>query len=133
VNFKGPFRLCALVGERMAAGGGGSVINVSSTGSLRVAPGIIPYGAAKAALNAMTYGFAAAYGPTVRFNVLMAGPFHTDATRGWTQSVYDTVAANHALGRVADPREIVGAALYLASDASSYTTSATLRVDGGIP
>jgi NAD(P)-dependent dehydrogenase (short-subunit alcohol dehydrogenase family) len=132
INFKGPFRLCALVGERMAAGTGGSVINVSSTGSIRPTPGIVPYAAAKAALNAMTSGFAAAYGPNVRFNVLMAGPFRTDATRGWGDEVHEAMQA-HALQRIGEPDEIVGTALYLASDASSYTTGATLRVDGGIP
>jgi NAD(P)-dependent dehydrogenase (short-subunit alcohol dehydrogenase family) len=132
INFKGPFRLCALVGERMAAGAGGSVINVSSTGSIRPTPGIVPYAAAKAALNAMTSGFAAAYGPKVRFNVLMAGPFRTDATRGWGDDVHAAMQA-HALQRIGEPDEIVGTALYLASDASSYTTGATLRVDGGIP
>jgi NAD(P)-dependent dehydrogenase (short-subunit alcohol dehydrogenase family) len=132
INFKGPFRLCALVGERMAAGTGGSVINVSSTGSIRPGPGIIPYAAAKAALNAMTSGFASAYGPTVRFNVLMAGPFRTDATKDWGPDVTEAMQA-HALQRIGEPDEIVGTALYLASDASSYTTGATVRVDGGIP
>ena len=132
INFKGPFRLCALVGERMAAGTGGSVVNVSSTGSIRPTPGIIPYAAAKAALNAMTSGFAAAYGPKVRFNVLMAGPFRTDATRGWGDEVHEALLG-HALQRIGEPDEIIGTALYLASDASSYTTGATLRVDGGIP
>lgn len=132
INFKGPFRLCALVGDRMAAGDGGSVINVSSTGSIRVEPSIVPYAAAKAAMNAMTSGFAAAYGPKVRFNVLMAGPFRTDATRGWSADVHAALRT-HALARIGEPDEIVGAALYLASDASSYTTGATLRVDGGIP
>jgi len=133
VNFKGPFRLCALVGERMAAAGGGSVINVSSTGSIRPDPTIIPYAASKAALNAMTEGFAAAFGPSVRFNVIMAGPFRTDIARHWTKETYEIMESKHALGRVGEPNEIVGAALYFASDASSYTTAATLRVDGGIP
>lgn len=133
LNCKGPFRLCALVGERMAAGGGGSVVNVSSTGSVRVTPEIVPYAAAKAALNAMTAGFAAAYGPAVRFNVLMAGPFRTEASEHWPPEAHEEIAARHALGRIGDPAEIVGTALYLASDASSYTTGAVLRVDGGIP
>lgn len=132
INFKGPFRLCALVGDRMARGAGGSVINVSSTGSIRVEPSIVPYGGAKAALNAITSGFAAAYGPKVRFNVLMAGPFLTDATAGWAEEVHDAMQ-RHALRRIGDAEEVVGAALYLASDASSYTTGAVLRVDGGIP
>ncbi|MCW2518888.1 MAG: short-chain dehydrogenase, partial [Mycobacterium sp.] len=73
LNFKGPFRLSALVGERMVAAGGGSIINVSSAGSLRPAPDMLPYAAAKAALNALTEGLAKAYGPTVRVNTLMAG------------------------------------------------------------
>jgi NAD(P)-dependent dehydrogenase (short-subunit alcohol dehydrogenase family) len=133
VNFKGPFRLSALVGSRMAAAGGGSVINVSSTGSIRVTPTIIPYAASKAALNAMTYGFAATFGPSVRFNVLMSGPFRTDIARAWTDETFQHMEEHHALGRVGEPQEIIGAALYLASDASSYTSCATLRVDGGIP
>ena len=75
VNLKGPFRLTALVGTRMAAGPyGGSIINVSSTGSLRPAPHMLPYDAAKAGLNTLTEGFAKAFGPTVRVNCIMAGP-----------------------------------------------------------
>src|ERR1700722_12740222 len=76
VNLKGPFRLTALVGTRMADGPyGGSIINVSSTGSLRPAPDMLPYDAAKSALNTLTEGFAKAFGPTVRVNCIMAGPF----------------------------------------------------------
>jgi len=63
LNLKGPFRLCALVGSRMMRDGGGSIINVSSTGSIRPTPGILPYAAAKAGLNALTEGFAQAFGP----------------------------------------------------------------------
>ena len=62
----------ALVGERMVAAGSGSIINVSSAGSLRPDAGMIPYAAAKAGLNAMTEGLARAFGPTVRVNTLMA-------------------------------------------------------------
>ena len=83
LNLKGPFRLSALVGERMVAAGRGSIINVSSTGSLRPNGGIIPYAAAKAGLNAMTEGLAQAFGPTVRVNTLMAGPFLTDVSKAW--------------------------------------------------
>ena len=83
VNLKGPFRLTALVGTRMADGPyGGSIINVSSTGSLRPAPGMLPYDAAKAGLNTLTEGFAKAFGPTVRVNCIMAGPFLTDIAEG---------------------------------------------------
>jgi NAD(P)-dependent dehydrogenase (short-subunit alcohol dehydrogenase family) len=134
LNLKGPFRLSALVGSRMAAGDGGSIINVSSTGSIRPAPFMLPYDAAKAGLNALTVGFAHAYGPSVRVNCIMAGPFFTDVAEHWDRASFDAEASRrHALGRGGQPHEIVGAALYFASDASSYTTGAVLRVDGGIP
>jgi NAD(P)-dependent dehydrogenase (short-subunit alcohol dehydrogenase family) len=133
LNFKGPFRLCALVGPRMVAQGGGSIINVSSTGSIRPGPGILPYASAKAALNAMTEGFAFAFGPTVRVNCLMAGPFFTDVSAAWDLEQFNREAQRHALRRGGQPREIIGAALFLASEASSYTSGAVLRVDGGIP
>ena len=77
VNLKGPFRLAALVGERMVAAGGGSIINVSSTGSVRPTGDIVPYATAKAGVNAMTIGLAHAFGPTVRVNAVMPGPFLT--------------------------------------------------------
>jgi NAD(P)-dependent dehydrogenase (short-subunit alcohol dehydrogenase family) len=134
LNVKGPFRLTALIGPRMAADGGGSIINVSSTGSIRPAPFMLPYDAAKAGLNALTVGFAHAYGPTVRVNCIMAGPFFTDVAEHWDLEAFEAAArARHALQRGGQPDEIVGAALYFASDASSYTTGSTLRVDGGIP
>lgn len=133
LNLKGPFRLCQLVGQRMVQDGGGSIINVSSTGSLRPAPSIIPYAASKAGLNSLTEGFALALGPTVRVNTLMAGPFLTDISAAWDMDATHAAVQAHALQRVGAPEEVVGAALYLASDASSYTSGATLRVDGGIP
>jgi len=134
LNLKGPFRLTALVGERMAADRGGSIINISSTGSIRPAPFMLPYDAAKAGLNALTVGFAHAYGPSVRVNTIMAGPFLTDVAAAWDLEEFEREAKRrHALGRGGQPEEILGAALYFASDASSYTTGAVLRVDGGIP
>src|SRR6476660_2233441 len=81
LNLKGPFRLSALVGERMVAAGGGSILNVSTHGSLRPHPSFIPYAASKAGLNAMTEGLALAFGPTVRVNTLMPGPFLTDISK----------------------------------------------------
>ena len=132
LNLKGPFRLSALAGERMVAAGGGVIINVSTHGSLRPHPSFIPYAAAKAGLNAMTEGLAAVFGPTVRVNTLMPGPFLTDIAKAWDFG--DTNPFGHfALRRAGKPPEIVGAALFLMSDASSYTTGSILRADGGIP
>ena len=63
VNLKGPFRLAALIGERMLAAGGGSIVNVSSTGAVRPTSDIVPYAAAKAGVNAMTVGSPTRSGP----------------------------------------------------------------------
>ncbi|MEE4353075.1 MAG: SDR family oxidoreductase [Desulfatiglans sp.] len=133
VNLKGPFRLIALVGERMSKGKGGSIINISSVGSIRPTPEIIPYSAAKAGLNAMTVGFAHAFGPKVRVNCIMCGPFLTDISRAWDMEVFNERAQTYALRRGGEPREVVGAALYFASAASSFCTGAVLRLDGGMP
>lgn len=133
LNLKGPFRLCALVGERMVAAGRGSIINVSTTGSLRPVPGIMPYAASKAGLNAITTAYSLAFGPQVRVNTLMPGPFFTDVSKAWDLEAFNEGVAGYALKRGGEPREIVGAALYLASDASSFTSGSILRVDGGIP
>jgi NAD(P)-dependent dehydrogenase (short-subunit alcohol dehydrogenase family) len=131
VNLKGAFRLTALVGERMQDAGGGSIISISSAGSAYPRGEIIPYAASKAGLNAMSEAFAYAYGPTVRSNVIMAGPFLTDISKAWDMEAFEAMAQRFALKRGGRPEEIVGAVLYLASDASSFTTGAILRVDGG--
>ncbi len=132
VNLKGPFRLSALTAEHMVAGEGGSIINISSVASLRVTWKELPYAAAKGGLNIITEGFANAYGPKVRANTIVAGPFLTDISKAWDMERFDKLAQNFALERGGQPNEIVGAALYLASDASSFTTGAQIVVDGGM-
>jgi NAD(P)-dependent dehydrogenase (short-subunit alcohol dehydrogenase family) len=131
VNLKGPFRLAALVGERMVAAGGGSIINVSSTGAVRPTSDIVPYAAAKAGVNAMTVGLAHAFGPTVRVNAVMPGPFLTTIARNWDMELFAERARTFPMRRAGNSEEIVGAALYLASDASTYTTGSIMIVDGG--
>jgi NAD(P)-dependent dehydrogenase (short-subunit alcohol dehydrogenase family) len=130
LNFKGPFRLATQIAKRMSEGDGGAIINVSSSGALMPLPYVIPYGSAKAALNAMTRSLAAEYGPKVRVNTLSPGPFLTDIAKAWTQEMRDSGA--NALGRNGQPEEIVTAALFLASPASSFTNGAIVRVDGGL-
>ena len=129
INFKGPFRLSSLVGEKMMAGAGGVIINLSSTASFLPMPHTIPYGGAKAAINSMTVALAKAFGPKMRVNCICPGPFLTDVSTAWR----DDKAAQQRLGlkRFGNPDEIVGTALYLASDASSYVTGQVIRVDGG--
>ncbi len=134
INLKGPFRLASLIGTRMAEGDGGSIINVSSVGAIRPNPAFLPYAAAKAGLNTLTEGFAHAFGPTVRTNTILCGMFATDIANAWDRDAVDQQAkAMFALQRVGEPDEVVGAALYFASGASSYCTGATLRLDGGTP
>ncbi len=133
LNFKGPFRLAALIGERMYAAGRGSIINVSSSGSIRPFGSIVPYAGAKAALNAMSAGLAQGLGPAVRVNTLMPGTFMTEISKAWDlDAVTEDRKKSTALQRIGMPHEIIGAALFLASDASSYTTGSIIRVDGGI-
>jgi NAD(P)-dependent dehydrogenase (short-subunit alcohol dehydrogenase family) len=133
VNLKGPFRLTALAASRMVEEGRpGAVINVSSIAAIRPQPQTAPYAAAKAGLNALTAAFAKEYGPLVRVNCIMAGPFLTDISSSWSGSEeFARRSRTIALRRAGNPDEIVGAALYLAGPAASYTTGAILTVDGG--
>jgi NAD(P)-dependent dehydrogenase (short-subunit alcohol dehydrogenase family) len=132
VNLKGPFRLMQLIGPRMVASGGGSIVNMGSRGAvLNPRPHMLPYSGAKAGLEAITLGFAHAFGPTVRVNAILVGPFFTDVSKHWDMARMEQKFARHALQRGGDPSEIVGAAVYLASDAASFTSGALLAVDGG--
>ena len=132
VNLKGPYRLSALIGERMAAGDGGSIVNVSSTAAVQPTPESEPYGAAKAGINSLTLSLARAYAPKVRVNCIQAGPFLTDISKAWDMEAFERNAKTRlALQRGGEAEEIVGTALYLASAASSFTTGAIIRVDGG--
>jgi NAD(P)-dependent dehydrogenase (short-subunit alcohol dehydrogenase family) len=129
VNFKGPFRLSVLVGEKMVAGEGGAIVNFSSTAAFLPEPHTVPYSGAKAAVNAMTVALAKAFAPKVRVNCIAPGPFLTDVSTVWRENkAYEQSLGLRRFGR---PEEIVGAALFLASDASSYMTGQTIRVDGG--
>ena len=131
VNLKGPFRLSAVVGERMRDCSGGSIINVSSIAGTRPSPSEVPYGAAKAGLENLTYSMSKAFAPQVRVNCIAAGPFLTDISKAWDMEAFERSAkAGIALQRGGRPEEIVGTALYLASDASSYLTGAVIPLDG---
>jgi NAD(P)-dependent dehydrogenase (short-subunit alcohol dehydrogenase family) len=133
INLRSAFRLCALFGSQMRDAGGGAIVNISSSGALRPDPSFAPYAAAKLGLNLLTVTFAQEYGPKVRVNTVMPGPFHTDATKAWSRSVEFSRHAEKTLplGRGGEPSEIVGAVLYLVSDLASFTTGACLNVDGG--
>lgn len=132
VNLQSTFRLSATFGERMAAGDGGSIINVSSTAAASPSPTEAIYGAAKAGVQSFTKSFARAYAPKVRVNCIQPGPFLTDISKAWSPESIASFETRVPLRRAGNPDEIVGAALYLASDASTYTTGAVLKLDGGM-
>ncbi|MGN5236960.1 MULTISPECIES: glucose 1-dehydrogenase [unclassified Rhodococcus (in: high G+C Gram-positive bacteria)] len=131
VNLKGPFRLAVRAGAHMAANGGGSIINVGTAGSLTASVRELPYACAKSGLNALTVGLADAYAPTVRVNAILPGPFRTDLSKAWAPPEGEE-APFVPLGRMGRPEEVAPLALHLASDASSFTTGAIIRVDGGV-
>ncbi|MEV6337584.1 glucose 1-dehydrogenase [Nocardia vinacea] len=131
VNLKGPFRLMAVAGARMAAAGGGSIINISSIGAVRPSPPEAMYAAAKNGLNALTMAFAQEYAPTVRVNCVMPGGFATDMAENWDEEFVGKIIDRLPAGRLGRPEEIAGLVTHLASAAAGYTTGAIIPVDGG--
>ena len=130
-NLRGTFRLSACFGSRMFDAGGGCIVNVSSISASAPTAVEAIYGAAKAGIHSLTESFARAYAPTVRVNCLQPGPFLTDISAHWPKSSHEGFRQRLALQRAGNAEEIVGAALYLASDAASFTTGSVVKVDGG--
>jgi len=132
VNLKGPLRLTALAAEHMGAGG--SIINISSKASLHPTSFTVVYAAAKAGLNALTKAAADEFGSRgIRVNAIVCGTFHTDSLHASlpTPELQAQMVGHIALGRIASAEEIVGTALFLASEASSYLTGELILLDGG--
>jgi NAD(P)-dependent dehydrogenase (short-subunit alcohol dehydrogenase family) len=133
VNIKGPFRLATLVGARMVEDGGGSIINISSIAAVQPGATEVPYAIAKAGMNNLGAALARAFGPAVRVNTIMPGPFLTDISQAWDPDIVeDMTRTKIPLQRLGKPVEITGAALYLAGEESSYTTGAVIKIDGGL-
>ena len=130
VNLKGPFRLSVLAGTWMCEHEGGSIVNIGTAGSLMASTRELPYACAKSGLNALTVGMADAFAPSVRVNAILPGPFLTDLSVAWGEEARKGEFV--PLKRLGRPEEIGPLALHLASAASSYTTGAIIRVDGGI-
>jgi NAD(P)-dependent dehydrogenase (short-subunit alcohol dehydrogenase family) len=131
VNARGPFRLSSLIGTRMSEGDGGSIINVTTAGTLRPSAHELPYEMAKAGLNAMTLALAGAWNPKVRANLLIPGAFDTDITKAWDPKVKQAAGDMNPMRRIGQPEDMVGACIFLASDASSFVNGAQILVDGG--
>jgi NAD(P)-dependent dehydrogenase (short-subunit alcohol dehydrogenase family) len=131
-NARGPFRLSVLIGERMARGEGGSIINVSSVGSWRPTAIDLPYAMAKAAVNAMTLALAGTWAPKVRANVVLPSANETDMNRAWPNETKMRVAEANPMKRLGRPEDLVGVCVFLASEGASYVNGAQVPVDGGL-
>ncbi len=133
VNLKGPLRLSARAAEHMQKGS--TILNISSVASVRPNSMTAVYAAAKAGLNVLTSVMAQEFAPKgIRVNGIVCGMFWTDSFRAGLPSdaPVDVASRANVLRRIAQPEEIVGTALYLASEASSYTTGQLIQVDGGV-
>jgi len=132
VNARGPFRLSIQIGERMASGDGGSIINISSVGSQRPTTTDLPYAMAKAALNALTLGLAGAWAPKVRANLVLPSANETDLTSRWPAETKARIAEGNPMKRLGRPEDVAAVCVFLASDAASYVNGAQIAVDGGL-
>ncbi|HKN56793.1 MAG TPA: SDR family oxidoreductase [Amycolatopsis sp.] len=132
-NLMGAVALSQGFGGLMADAGRGSIVNITSTAVLRPRDPYLPYAVAKAGLTTLTQGMAQTLGPSgVRVNALQCGPFHTKMSSYFDEETVKAVESTSALRRIADAREIRGAAVYLASDDSAYVTGAVLEISGGM-
>ncbi len=136
VNVKGPIRLAGLVAPRMGEAGGGSIINVTTMGAYGGGPGVGIYTSSKAALHNATRAMAGEWaGLNVRVNSLVPGPFMSEMMKGsmrFDPEFPERSGRATMMKRVADCDEIIGLALFLATDASSYATGHDYKIAGGM-
>jgi gluconate 5-dehydrogenase len=134
INLKGPFLLSLAVGKAMLARGQGNQINITSLNNDRPLKGVAPYAMSKAALEHMTRSLAMEWGPRgIRVNAIAPGFVLTDLTKKlWSQpKMQEWGQINTPLKRLGQPQDMIGAAIFLASEASAWMTGQTLYVDGG--
>jgi NAD(P)-dependent dehydrogenase (short-subunit alcohol dehydrogenase family) len=134
VNIRGYFYMSVQGAKRMAKSGGGAIVNVASVNGVIPGPAQGIYSITKAAVISMTQAFAREYGPQkVRVNALLPGFTDTKFASALVKNdAIRSEALKHVpMNRVAEPREMAGAVLYLVSPSASYTTGVALNVDGG--
>lgn len=142
LNLHGTVYPSLVIGELMAAGGGGSIVNISSMASVRVLSGVMGYSVAKAAIDSFTrwmaVDLARKCGERMRVNAIAPGFFIASQNRsvllnedGSYTDRANRIIANTPMGRFGDPSELQGPVLWLCSDASSFVTGTVIPVDGG--
>ncbi|MGX1274704.1 SDR family NAD(P)-dependent oxidoreductase [Streptomyces phaeoluteigriseus] len=132
VNVRAPFLLTALLAPKMAANGGGSIVNVSSTAAGLGMPGMAVYGASKAAIESLTRTWAAEFAQSnVRVNAVAPGPMRTSKVVAAMGPDMGGMGLTTALKRTSDPAEVAQVIAFLAGDRASYVTGAVVAADGG--
>ena len=133
VNLRGYFLLTKLVYRTWMAEHGGAVLNIASSGGLRPSLGLGVYDVTKAGVVMLTRQLAREIGGTVRVNCIAPGLFKTRFAEAlWgNPEILDRVLASNPMGRIGDPPEVAGAAVFLVSDAASYVNGQVLVIDGG--
>lgn len=133
LNARGTFFVTQEVGRRMLAGAGGSIVMITSIAGEVVTRAPVVYQASKASVIQMTRAFAARWAPSVRVNAVGPGYIRTSLNSEWLdrEENRDYVVGHTPMGRVGTPDDVVGAVLFLASEASGFITGQHLRVDGG--
>lgn len=135
VNLSGSFYICRAALPLLVAGGGGSIVNVTSVAAFRAWDLVGPYNVAKAGLEMLTRTIAHEYGPDgVRANCVAPGVIDagiTDDVLSRDPSLRETMVGMHPMGRLGLAKEVAEAIVWLASDASSFTTGTSIPVDGG--
>jgi len=131
VNVVTVFAWTQAVHRAWMAENGGAVVNVSSVGGLRPAPGLGVYGMSKAAVNYLTAQLAAELGPAVRVNGVAPAVVKTQFARALYEGREAQVASTYPLGRLGEPSDVAGAVAFLLSDEASWITGQTLVIDGG--
>lgn len=133
VNLRGYFALTQLVWRAWMAEHGGAVLNIASTGGLRPSPGLGVYDITKAGVVMLTRQLAQELGGKVRVNCIAPGLFRTRFAKAlWdNETIMARVLQTNPMGRIGEPPEIAGAAVFLCSDAASYINGEVVVVDGG--
>jgi NAD(P)-dependent dehydrogenase (short-subunit alcohol dehydrogenase family) len=134
VNLKGFYLMIQSAAKLMKKRGGGSIINISSIAGIRPLAGEVTYGMTKAGIINLTKGFAKELGPdNIRVNAIAPGLVETSFSKALVDSDEKRAAVinRYPLRRIGKPNDIAAAAIFLASDASSYVTGSVLVVDGG--
>ena len=133
-NLRGTFLCCQKIGQQMIDAGGGNIVNIATTAGITGVPRAPAYCASKAGVILLTKSLALEWARYhIRVNAVAPHYLETELSRGLRQSkkVYSSLIAQIPMRRFGKPAEVVGAVIFLCSEASSYMTGGVIAVDGG--